>query len=46
MNLEQYLKDARIEVGDESFAIVKARETNPKAFVNISDGREVTIVKA
>lgn len=44
MNLENYFKNGKIIVWKEIFAIIKAREPDFGAFVNIIDKNEITVI--
>jgi hypothetical protein len=44
MNLEQYFKNSKILIWKETFAITKAKKTDPNAFTNIVDKHEITVI--
>lgn len=44
MTLEKYLKDSKAYIWKETFAIIKAKNTFPDAFVNIIDKNEITVI--
>ncbi len=44
MKLEEYFKNGKVYVWNETFAIVKAKKSNHQAFVNIIDKDEITVI--
>ncbi len=44
MKLEDYFKNGKAYVWKEKFAIIKAKKSDPKAFVNIMDKEEITVI--
>ena len=44
MNVEDYLRNGKVYVWNETFAIVKSKRDYPNAFVNIVDKNETTVI--
>ena len=44
MNPEDFLKNGKVHVWKPDFVVIKAKNTNPKAFANIVDKQETTVI--
>jgi hypothetical protein len=44
MRPEEYLKNGRVYVWKESFAVIKSKKTHTDAFANIIDKKEITVI--
>jgi len=44
MDLENYFKNGKVYIREETYAIIKSKKTYPKAFVNIIDKNETTVI--
>lgn len=44
MNTENYIKDGKVYVWKETFAVIKSKKTDPRAFANIVDKNETTVI--
>lgn len=44
MELQDFFKNGKIYVWEETFAVVKSKKTHPKAFANIVDRNETTVI--
>ena len=44
MDPRSYLKNGKVNVHPEIFAVVKARKPDPKAFANIVDRNETSVI--
>jgi hypothetical protein len=44
MNIEDYFKDGKVYIWEETFAVIKAKRIHPRAFANICDKSEITVI--
>lgn len=44
MKPDDYLKNGKVYVWNETFAIIKSKKINPSAFANITDKNEITVI--
>ena len=44
MNADQYLKNGKAYVWKETFSIIKSKRQHPRAFANIVDRNEITVI--
>ncbi len=44
MSIEDYFKDGKVYIWKETFAVIKAKRTHPRAFANIRDKTEITVI--
>jgi uncharacterized protein len=44
MNIEDYFKDGKALIWRETFAVIKAKKAHPRAFANICDKTEITVI--
>jgi hypothetical protein len=44
MSIEDYFKDGKVYIWKETFAVIKAKGTHPRAFANICDKTEITVI--
>ncbi len=44
MSIEDYFKDGKVYIWKETFAVIKAKRTYPRAFANIRDKSEITVI--
>ena len=44
MDLENYFKNGKVYIWEETFAIIKSKKEYPMAFVNIIDKNETTVI--
>jgi hypothetical protein len=44
MHLENYFKKGKVYIWKETFAIIKAKKPYPKAFANVIDKNETTVI--
>lgn len=44
MHLENYFKNGKVYVWKETFAIIKSKKPYPKAFANVIDKNETTVI--
>jgi hypothetical protein len=44
MKPETFLRDGKVYVWNQSFAVIRSRRTHPEAFANIIDHNEITVI--
>ncbi len=44
MNPEEFFKDGKVHVWKSDFVVIKSKNPNPKAFANIVDKQETTVI--
>jgi len=44
MNVDDYLKNCKVSIWNETFAVIKSKRVYSEAFVNIKDKNEITVI--